>query len=106
MFNFIENLRNKLRNYHENWLNRSSKQKYLHIFNVAKYMCNLLGIRVLSDLKYNWRTPIGGVIALDVFSSVFYTIYYHCKQGQYLKSSECLAPVGGLIVVSTECLFK
>lgn len=100
MFNFIEKLRNKLKNYHENWSNGSPKQKYQYTFGFAIFVTHLVGIRVLSDLKWNWKTPFGIFVGIDMISSAIYTIHHYFKLGQYLKSIECTCTIGALIVVS------
>lgn len=89
-----------IRKYHENWLIKTPKQKWQSIYNFGDFVAKLVGVRVLSNMKFNWLTPACGLMFLDYLISVVYTIYYYFERKQYLKAIECTCIFGMVAVVS------
>lgn len=100
MFDFLKNSYISIRKYHENWLIKTPKQKWQSIYNFGDFVAKLVGVRVLSNMKFNWLTPACGLMFLDYLISVVYTIYYYFERKQYLKAIECTCIFGMVTVVS------
>lgn len=101
MFGYFTNLHEKSKSRYAVWLKTTPKQKWQLVYDVTSYVVDLIGIRVLSDLKYDWLTPAGVIIGVDLFLSSFYSIYYYSERGEYGKTIQCTCILGAAAVVNS-----
>lgn len=96
----------KIENYHKNWLKKTPKQKWQFVYDIGNFMVEVIGVRLLSDMKFVWLTPVCGLMGLYYFISVIYTIQYYFEREKYLKSIECTSIFGMATVVSHIQIYK
>lgn len=85
------------------WDAKTPKQKWQTIMNVPTKMLELIGVRLLSDMKVYWYSYLGGSLAVLYVSLVSYTLLNHFFKGEYLEGLECTYTAGTVSLVSLKC---
>lgn len=98
------NLRAKLRDITERWHLKTSKEKFLSLYSIPKWMFEVVGLRVYGDCKLTIYSYFGYVVVVYYLSMVTYTIYYWSCKGQFIYGLRCLCGVGIMISVRQRIL--
>lgn len=94
------NLRAKIRILLEQWRLKSSKEKFLILYGIPKWMFEIVGVRVYGDCRLNLFSQFGNVLVAYYVSMVSHTIYYWSCKGQFVYGLRCLCGMGIMISVS------
>lgn len=78
---------------------RSPSEKWYTIRDFGQLLCELIGIRVFSDMENYWYTASCGVAAFIYFALDFYTIQYYLRRSDFVKVIECTYLVGAVVGV-------
>lgn len=81
-----------MQKFRDEWATKVPKQKVMFVLNSARFVFDLVGVRVLSDLRVYWLSYIPAVMVLDLVLSTFYTIQYYYRDDRLLigMQSTCL----------------
>lgn len=96
------NLRAKIRTISEKWHLKTSKEKFLMLYGIPKWMFEVVGVRVYGDCHLNLYSQFGNVLVVYYLSMVSYTIYYWTCKGQFVYGLRCLCGMGIMISVSID----
>lgn len=88
-----------LKIFKHNWHIKTPKRKWKFIYNGADMLCELIGVRVYSDMENYWFTYSAGAVFIFHSMLMAYTIQYYAKQSQILKGMECTCSIGIAITV-------
>lgn len=102
IFKSIATLRSKIRRICEWWHTKSPAEKWDLIYAIGRKMCDLIGVRVLSDNRVNWYSACGGLSATLYVLLNIYTIQYYLRHDEFVRGMECMFMVGLVIGVRTE----
>ena len=97
--NFCD-FRAKIRNISEQWQSKTSKEKFLMLYGIPKWMFEIVGLRMYGDCQVGWYSHFGNVLVTYYVSMVSYTIYYWSRKGQFVYGLRCLCGMGIMISVS------
>lgn len=88
------------------WQAKNPHQKWHTIDEFGKLICESIGIRTYTDMKFYWYTASSGVTAAIYFALNIYTIQFYFYRHEYDRIIECTFLVGAVIGVSeTQKLF-
>lgn len=105
MFQIFKRLRSKIHGIRQWWMAKSATEKYEKIRICSRLICELIGIRIFSDMKNYWYTVSCGVCAIIYFSLDFYTIQYYLYRREFVKIIECTYLFGIAIAVRVTSIF-
>lgn len=98
-FKAYKNLVLSIRGVRRSWMAKSPPEKWNTIHDFGQSLCELIGIRVFSDMKNDWYTASCGVCAFIYFALDFYTIQYYLRRNDFVKVIECTYLVGAVVGV-------
>lgn len=88
---FLENF---VRKYVEKWQKLTPRQKWKIIYNIGGILSEAAGVTVYTTMKRSWYTYAADMLLLSWFVSVFYTIWYYFRQGEYFRGVQGTCAVG------------
>lgn len=100
MLNPFGSFQSRYKDFKEKWHNKTPKEKWQSVYNFSKMTCEIIGIRVLSDIKNYWYTISCGLDGILYFVLVTYTVQYYFRRGEYIRSMECTCLIGIVVLVS------
>lgn len=74
--------RGKFREIHQKILNRTPYQKWKLMSSTCDFLCRSVGVRVMSDCRTTWATPIGALSILLYLICTFYTNWYYWDENK------------------------
>lgn len=99
MFNPFKILKLKFRCFWCWWQAKSPSAKWIEICGLSRVVCELIGIRIFSDMKTYWYTASSGVCILVYLSLNFYTIQYYLFRREFVRVIECIYLIGPIVGV-------
>lgn len=90
----------KLQLKRKQWDKKTPKQKWQSVYNFNKLLAELIGLRILSDMKNYWYSAVIGVIIIFYIITATYTAQYYSMRGEYFRSLECFCVSGIGVTVS------
>lgn len=99
MFNPFRVVGIKFRYYWCWWRTKSPSEKWIAICGINRLFCELIGIRIFSDMKNYWYTFMSGVCFLVYLSLTFYTIQYYLFRREFVRVIECIYLIGPIVGV-------
>lgn len=93
-------LRSKLWRTQEWWHSKDPEQKWDTIHEFGRIICELIGIRVFSDMKNYWYSASCGVCAFVYFALEFYTIQYYLRRSDFVEATQCAYLICAVVGVS------
>lgn len=104
MFKVLNKLK-VLDNLKEEWRMKTPKQKWIFIYNIPAKLGELIGVRVLTDLKVFWYSYICLAAGFVQFSTVAYTVWIYYQRGRFLEGLQCTSTLGIVISVNESLEF-
>lgn len=87
------------------WPTLTPKRKLLILFNLGKYSCLAVGVRLYLDAKIKWYSYFLVVVIGVYYSLAMYTMVYHAMDGHILEGLKCFSISGLYISVCCTCIF-
>lgn len=100
MLSLFTSARRTYENVKDKWQTKTPKQKWQHIYNSANVVCEVIGIRILSDMKNYWYSASCGLVGGLYFSLLIYTAQYYFKRKEFTRVLECTCLIGMAVPVS------
>lgn len=98
MVKFIQILIDTVKSIKDEYLNRTSRGKWMFIKNIGIFVLNLIGVRTLEPhLNVYWYTYSSAATGILFFISMFYTFWYF--RHEPLRSFQNTAVLGVVIPV-------
>lgn len=104
VFKPFATVRSKIHLIREWWGAKSPGEKWDSIYDIGRAMCDLIGVRVLSDNRVNWFSACGGLSAALYVLLNIYTIQYYLRRDEFVRGMECMFLVGVVIGVNEKII--
>lgn len=99
MLNPFKILKMKFRRFWCWWQAKNPIEKWIEIRGLFRVICELIGIRIFSDMKNYWYTASSAVCFLLYLLLNFYTIQYYLFRREFVRVIECIYLIGPIIGV-------
>lgn len=81
------------------WQRKNPAEKWDSIINFGKTFGNLIGVRVLGDVRVNWFSSLCAICGVIFFALVLYTFQYDLRRGAFVRAMESTYVVGIVVEV-------
>lgn len=100
VYRALKKLQMKYQNIRAKWTSKTPSQKWNFIYDVGKFLIELIGIKVYGDMKNYWHSAICGILGLIYLLLTIYTVQYYMRQHNFTRAMACSYTFGLFILVS------
>lgn len=100
MLNTFGLLQSTCQNVRKKWQVKTPKQRWEFLINFGRVLCEMIGVRIYSDMKIFWYTGTSAVLITIHFTLTVYTVQYYFRRREFVRGMECTCFIGMGALVS------
>lgn len=99
-------VKNRVTSFFDDIEKMTPKAKALLVIKACRTLCDLVGIRFLSDMKIFWLSYVSGAMVLIYLLLAFYTVIYYTYHDDFSRGIKATCVIGIAVPVSVLFIYN